>query len=138
MDIVTLALSKKYTNARLQNLATTGFTPVVVDVLPEPTQANSGNLYLVPANDPKDENKYLEYLVVENRWECIGSTAIDLSEYAKKSYVDNAISNAVDEAGQAFANYYTKEEVEQLIAQAVAEALGTTEAALDEIIEGGE
>ena len=63
MDIVTLALSKKYTNARLENLATTGFTPVVVDVLPEPTQANSGNLYLVPANDPKDENKYLEYLV---------------------------------------------------------------------------
>lgn len=85
MDIVTLALSKKYTNARLENLATTGFTPVVVDVLPEPTQANSGNLYLVPANDPKDENKYLEYLVVENRWECIGSTAIDLGDYAKKS-----------------------------------------------------
>lgn len=57
---------------------------------------------------------------------------------ANKKYVDEAISNAVDEAGQAFVNYYTKEEVEQLIAQAVAEALGTTEAALDEVIEGGE
>lgn len=85
MDIVTLALSKKYTNARLENLGTTGFKPVIVDVLPELTQANSGNLYLVPAQNPQDENQYLEYLVVENRWECIGSTSIDLGEYAKKS-----------------------------------------------------
>ena len=62
----------------------------------------------------------------------------DATHFVNKSYVDTSISNAVDEAGQVFANYYTKEEVEQLIAQAVAEALGTTEAALDEIIEGGE
>jgi hypothetical protein len=62
----------------------------------------------------------------------------DGEQYATKEYVGEAIDNAVEEAGKTFANYYTKEEVEQLIAQAVAQALGTTEAALDEIIEGGE
>ena len=58
--------------------------------------------------------------------------------YYTKEEVEQLISNAVDEAGKVFANYYTKEEVEQLVAQAVAQALGTAETALDEIIEGGE
>ena len=97
MDIVTLALSKKYTNARLEDLATTGFKPIIVDVLPELTQANSGNLYLVPANDPKDENKYLEYLVVENRWECIGSTAIDLGDYSTTLETINLIQEQLED-----------------------------------------
>ena len=82
MDIITLALSKIYTNARLEDLATTGFKPVIVDVLPDVTKADTGSVYLVPAQNPQDENQYLEYLVVENRWECIGSTSINLSDYS--------------------------------------------------------
>ena len=113
MDILTLALSKKYTNARLENLATAGFEPVVVNTLPELAQADRGKLYLVPANDPKDENKYLEYLVVENRWECIGSTAIDLGDYSTTSETINLIQEQLADYEASSLPWYTLEDLTQ-------------------------
>ena len=100
MDIVTLALSKKYTNTRLAELATSGFTPIMVDTLPEIEDADTGSVYLVPAEEQTDENKYLEYLVVAGKWECIGTTAIDLSDYVQQSALND---------------YYTKANVNSLL-----------------------
>ena len=44
------------------------------------------------------------------------------NEIATKEYVDNAIANA-DGNGTDLSNYYTKEEVEALIAEAITAAL---------------
>lgn len=56
-----------------------GFKIVKVEELPEEGAART--IYLVPSDDPEEENAFNEYLWIEDGWELIGSTAIDLSNY---------------------------------------------------------
>jgi hypothetical protein len=58
-------------------------TKSVVDVLPEVGEENV--LYLVPNTNLQDSNIKDEYLWLDGKWELIGSTAIDLTEYQKKT-----------------------------------------------------
>lgn len=92
MDVVTLALSKQYTKEQINNLLSVGFMPVVVDTLPEVSAADSNKIYLVPSEKAEGDNNYLEYLAIEDAWECIGSTAINFEEYAKITDVDAKIN----------------------------------------------
>lgn len=92
MDIKTLALSKKYTGTRIAELADSGFKPVVVETLPAIENANSGTVYLVPAETNAEDNKYLEYIIAEQKWECVGTTAIDLSDYPTIEAMNIALS----------------------------------------------
>ena len=78
MDIVTLALARKYANKKVAELAAVGFAPAIVDGLPT-SNINSHTLYLVPADDAINSNGYLEYLYIDGKWECVGSTVIDFS-----------------------------------------------------------
>lgn len=78
MDIVTLALARKYANKKVAELAAVGFAPAIVDSLPT-SNINSHTLYLVPADDAINSNGYLEYLYIDGKWECVGSTVIDFS-----------------------------------------------------------
>lgn len=78
MDIVTLALARKYANKKVAELAAVGFAPAIVDSLPT-SNINSHTLYLVPADDAINSNGYLEYLYINGKWECVGSTIIDFS-----------------------------------------------------------
>ena len=78
MDIVTLALARKYANKKVAELAAVGFAPAIVDSLPT-SNVNSHTLYLVPADDAINSNGYLEYLYIDGKWECVGSTIIDFS-----------------------------------------------------------
>lgn len=78
MDIVTLALARKYANKKVAELAAVGFAPAIVDSLPT-SNINSHTLYLVPADDAINSNGYLEYLYIDGKWECVGSTIIDFS-----------------------------------------------------------
>ena len=78
MDIVTLALARKYANKKVAELAEVGFAPAIVDSLPT-SNVNSHTLYLVPADDAIESNGYLEYLYINGKWECVGSTIIDFS-----------------------------------------------------------
>lgn len=78
MDIVTLALAKKYANQKIAELAAVGFAPKIVDSLPT-ENVNEHTLYLVPASDGINSNGYLEYIYINNKWECVGSTIIDFS-----------------------------------------------------------
>ena len=78
MDIVTLALARKYANKKVAELAAVGFAPAIVDSLPT-SNVNSHTLYLVPADDAIESNGYLEYLYIDGKWECVGSTIIDFS-----------------------------------------------------------
>lgn len=53
-----------------------------VDVLPDVGKGNI--LYLVPKQDGEDPNVCEEYLWIDDKFELIGSTSIDLSQYQKK------------------------------------------------------
>lgn len=87
MDLITLALSKKYTNKAVSEaqLAPTSFK--VVDVLP--ATGEIGIIYLVPKVNGKDKNIYTEYIWTNDAFEAIGDTEINLQDYATIEYVDN-------------------------------------------------
>lgn len=54
-----------------------------------PATGKDDVIYLVKDTKGKDNNNYLEYLWIDGKWELIGSTQVDLSEYATKSEVDS-------------------------------------------------
>lgn len=78
-------------NALIGQISTISFE--VVDVLPQTGEANK--IYLVPATEGQPQNGYDEYVYVNESWEKIGSTNIDLSQYATKDYVNQQISTTV-------------------------------------------
>lgn len=78
-------------NALIGQLSTISFE--VVDVLPQTGEANK--IYLVPSTEGQPQNGYDEYIYVNESWEKIGSTDIDLSQYATIEYVNQQISTAV-------------------------------------------
>lgn len=44
------------------------------------------------------QNVYNEYMYINNQWELIGDTAVDLTGYATEAYVTSAIANKADKA----------------------------------------
>lgn len=71
--------------------ATTGLSVEIVQELPS-TDISSDKLYLVPNSSSSADNIYDEYIYVNNAWENIGSTAIDLEDYYTKTQVDTALN----------------------------------------------
>jgi hypothetical protein len=63
-----------------------GATIEVVTELPEIGEANV--IYLVPKQDEDENNVFDEYLYINNEWELIGTTDIDLSNYYTKSEIN--------------------------------------------------
>lgn len=61
----------------------------IVYSLPEIEQAEENVIYMVKNHISITGNEYDEYLLLFGRWELIGSTAVDLTPYAKK--VENAV-----------------------------------------------
>lgn len=64
-------------------LQASGLKKEVYDTLP--AQGKDNVLYLIKDSKGKENNIYLEYLWVDNKFELIGSTDVDLSQYAKKN-----------------------------------------------------
>lgn len=81
--------SNYYTKGEVNNLigdlSTASY--LVVQELPE---IGVGNIiYLVPNDSQVEHNIHDEYMYVNNNWELIGSTQIDLTGYATENYVNN-------------------------------------------------
>lgn len=89
-------------NGKLYSKITT--QPVVaftiVDSLPDKGESNT--IYLIVDSSGSGQDVYKEYIWIGNKWEKLGSE-IDLSDYAKTTYVDNQISSV----NAKFSNYYT-------------------------------
>ena len=86
------AATEEYVKQLIGTIQTASFE--VVDTLPE-SDIKSNVIYLVPANVSGLNNIYDEYIYVNDKWELIGNTSIDLSQYATKEYVDNKDINNV-------------------------------------------
>ena len=76
-DYVTSAIGKAISNI-------SQFSLEPVDVLPT-ENIKTNVIYAVPSENTQLKNARDEYVYINGDWECIGSTAIDLSGYAKKS-----------------------------------------------------
>ena len=64
-----------------------------------PTKGKDDVIYLIKDPKGKDNNNYLEYLWINGAFELIGNTQVDLTGYAKESYVDTKVEGKVDKDG---------------------------------------
>lgn len=83
-----LAQAKEYTNEIVS--AQTHLSFKIVTALPT-TDISSSTIYLLPVNGDND-NVYEEYIRIEDKWESIGTTQTDLSNYYTKTQIDNKIT----------------------------------------------
>ena len=116
-----------YSSSKIMTLlADAGFNVEVVQELPATGDAHT--IYFVPKTGSTGD-VYNEYLYVDNAWELIGSTEVDLSNYYNKTEVDGLLSGkqnvltagdniSIDSNGVISANIEvaTVEEVEDLFA----------------------
>lgn len=70
----------------------------IVDRLPEPGEANENTIYMVGTGAGSEDSAYEEYMLVNGAFEKIGSSKVDLTNYAKKTYVDTAKQEAISTA----------------------------------------
>ena len=130
--------SKKYVNdlvtASIAGVAQFSLLPV--DALPT-EDIKTNVIYAVPSKDPKEKDVRIEYVYINNDWEIIGTTKIDLSNYYTKAEVDEAILAT----GFSTESYYSKADVDALLAEMQASINATRDeinSELETIIHGGE
>lgn len=65
-----------------------------------PTQdISTKTIYMVPSSTPGTQNIYNEYMYINNAWELIGNTAVDLSNYYTKTEVDAMVQALAAQIG---------------------------------------
>lgn len=97
----TIDLNNYYTKAEIDEMISggTGGVGLSVEVVDErPEVGIPGVLYLVRDED-EESNFYTEYIYVNDKWELLGSTDIDLSGYALKSEIPTKTSDLVNDSG---------------------------------------
>ncbi|MEO3211822.1 hypothetical protein [Parabacteroides distasonis] len=105
----TLNASKQYTNEQIGKIV--GFDISVVSTLPSIGQ--KGIIYLVPKSDGRNTDFHNEYIWIDDKYELIGNTAIDLSAYSTTEQNDNKY--VPKEVGKGLStNDYTNEEKTKL------------------------
>lgn len=99
-----------YTKTEVNNLisAIEKATFELVNQLPATGVSNV--IYLVPSSNPKVQNVKDEYIWINNAWEQIGSTQVDLTGYATETWVNTQISG-----------FLTQSQIETLINTAVSD-----------------
>ncbi len=88
--------SQLYIKTEIDTLldAITGIEVVIVDTLPE--QGENGYIYLTPKDDGSGDDVHLEYIWAGDKFELIGSTSVDLSDYFTKSQVTSKLADKAD------------------------------------------
>lgn len=91
----------------------------VSDLSNLPTDNNTeGDLWFVRRTSPTGHSRYDEYVWYKNNWESIGlsESDIDLSEYAKKEYVDEKIEEVDEKIDRYMHTHSNKEILDQITA----------------------
>lgn len=71
----------------------------IVEVLPEVEEADENTIYMVGTGTGSEDSVYEEYMIINGGFEKVGSSEVDLTNYALKSYVDSAKTEAINTAG---------------------------------------
>jgi hypothetical protein len=69
---------------------------VVVDVLPDPAEANQNKIYLTPATDPASGNALEEWVVANGTWEKFGSVGLSLDGYFNEQNLVPITNSEID------------------------------------------
>lgn len=112
--------SETYTQSEVNNLIgqIKTISIEVVDTLP--TTGEDNKIYLVP-KEGSTGDIYNEYIWVNNAWELIGTTQVDLTGYATEDWVNAQIKDFVTESqvtqivNNSLTNYYTQTQIDNLL-----------------------
>lgn len=89
---------ESYTKTEVNSLIN-GITTMNVSVVSSlPTTGDATTIYLVAKTTSETQNIYDEYLYVNNTWEKIGDTQIDLTNYALKSELPTKTSELTNDS----------------------------------------
>lgn len=89
--------TETYTQAEVNALISAIVTLNILVVQTLPTQdISTTTIYLVPKATAETQDVYDEYIYVNNAWEHIGSTQVDLSNYYTKTETDALLADKVD------------------------------------------
>lgn len=70
----------------------------IVEDLPDAGEADENTIYMVGTGAGSEDSAYEEYMVINGAFEKIGSSKVDLINYAEKTYVDTAKQEAISTA----------------------------------------
>ena len=70
----------------------------IVEDLPDAGEADQNTIYMVGTGAGSEDSAYEEYMVINGAFEKIGSSKVDLTNYAEKTYVDSAKQEAISTA----------------------------------------
>lgn len=73
----------------------TQFSLIPVDTLPT-ENIRTDAIYAIPSDNPKEQDVRIEYVYINDSWEVLGNTKIDLSDYYTKSEIDAMITTNND------------------------------------------
>lgn len=73
----------------------TQFDYEIVETLPE--EGEKGTIYLKAVEGPESQNIYEEFLWLNDKWEMMGTTSIDLSGYVQKDDLEEISTEEIDE-----------------------------------------
>lgn len=93
-DTGILAQAKQYTNQQIALQTHLSFEIVTGELPTENISASK--IYLKPINGATGTNVYEEFIYIDNKWEIIGTTETDLSNYFTKNEVNTLLDNKVD------------------------------------------
>lgn len=79
------------------------FAIEVVTTLPT-TKISTTTIYLIKTSETETGNLYTEYIYVNDSWEILGIQKLDLTNYYTKQEVDNLIKGIRDETQEALSN----------------------------------
>ena len=71
----------------------------IVESLPEVELADENTIYMVGTGAGTENSVYEEYMLINGGFEKIGSSEVDLTNYALKTYVDQAKDEAISTSG---------------------------------------
>ena len=125
MDLVTLALAKKYTNQKVNDILSFGGFEIV-ESLPTSDISHS-TVYLLKSSE-EARNIYTEYIYTKNNeWESLGTT-VDLNGYITEENLQEAINIALAQAKDSGEfkpvkgeDYWTEDDKQEIIDEVVAE-----------------
>ena len=70
----------------------------IVENLPDAGGADENTIYMVGTGAGSEDSAYEEYMLINGAFEKIGSSKVDLTNYAEKTYVDTAKQQAISTA----------------------------------------
>lgn len=82
----------------------------IVTKLPDTDSADENTIYMVGSGAGSEDSVYEEYMLINGGFEKIGSSEVDLTNYALKSYVDSAKTEAKEYADSLSSNYATADQ----------------------------